>query len=210
MAARFTARLEENVLAILLVSMTLLVFMEVVLRFGFNTGFLWAQELTLHISAWFVLFGASYGVKVGAHIGVDVLVARLPRDKRRIVSMVAAALCLLYCLLFLIGSWNYLSGIYEAGESLEDIGFPHWIANMLGEEQAWELLKVDTEDPLLPTWMGHSSLIFGFLLLVYRFLQAGWSFATGKADSFAHADEAKEALEHDLVAHDEENGEAKP
>ncbi|WP_372836430.1 TRAP transporter small permease, partial [Pontibacterium sp.] len=58
---------EESFLSLLMVSMTLLVFAEVVLRFGFNTGIHWAQEVTLLIAAWFVLYGASYGVKVGAH-----------------------------------------------------------------------------------------------------------------------------------------------
>jgi len=42
---------EEAIISLLLVSMTLLVFIEVVLRFGFGTGFSWGQELTLHLSA---------------------------------------------------------------------------------------------------------------------------------------------------------------
>lgn len=72
-------RIEEGILSLLLVAMTLLVFAEVVARFGFNAGIHWAQEATLLMAGWFVLFGASYGVKVGAHIGVDVFVKMLPR-----------------------------------------------------------------------------------------------------------------------------------
>ena len=61
---RLLNRTEEAVICLLLVLTTLLVFVDVVMRFGFNTGFMWTQELTLHMSAWFVLFGASYGIKV--------------------------------------------------------------------------------------------------------------------------------------------------
>jgi hypothetical protein len=46
-------------------------FSEVIARFLFNIGFLWMEEVTLTLGAWFVLFGASLGVKVGAQIGVD-------------------------------------------------------------------------------------------------------------------------------------------
>ena len=59
MFLRFLNKTEEALIAILLVSTTLLVFLDVVMRFGFNAGFLWSQELTLQMSAWFVLLGAS-------------------------------------------------------------------------------------------------------------------------------------------------------
>lgn len=62
---KFLHRFEETAIGILLVAMTLLVFVEVVLRFVFNTGLFWAQEVTLYMSAWLVLIGASWGyVKV--------------------------------------------------------------------------------------------------------------------------------------------------
>ncbi len=52
-------KIEEGFLSILLVSMTVLVFAEVVARFVFNHGIMWAQELTLIINSWMVLIGAS-------------------------------------------------------------------------------------------------------------------------------------------------------
>ena len=75
-------KLEELIICLLLASMTLLVFVEVVLRFGFGIGLMWSQELTLHLSAWMVLFGVSYGIKVGSHIGVDALVKIMPPTAR--------------------------------------------------------------------------------------------------------------------------------
>ena len=102
MVRNLITKLEEGFLSVLLVSMTLLVFAEVIARFGFNAGIHWAQEVTLLLAAWFVLFGASYGVKVGAHIGVDVFVKLLPQNTHRFITLVAVALCLVYCGLFLI------------------------------------------------------------------------------------------------------------
>lgn len=188
-------RIEEGILAFLLVGMTLLVFVEVVLRFGFNTGIHWAQEVTLHLSAWFVLFGASYGVKVGAHIGVDAVVRLLPPQTKRIVSMFAVLLCLTYCALIIMGAWVYLAKVYEIGIGLDDTRIPMWLVNTMTEETAWDFWRIDTEDPVLPTWIAHSIILLGFVLLFIRFVEVGWNFATGKADSFHFADEAEEALE---------------
>lgn len=173
MVSRAIGRLEEGLISLLLVGMTLLVFVEVILRFGFNTGFLWMQELTLLCSAWFVMLGASYGVKAGSHIGVDAIVRLLPTGLKRIVSIVAVLLCLAYCGILFTGSWVYLSKIYSIGLELEDMVFPKWVA--------------------------HSILVIGFGLLALRFLELLWKMLKGEMDSFHLPDEAKEALEE--VAH---------
>ncbi|MBW2683480.1 MAG: TRAP transporter small permease subunit, partial [Deltaproteobacteria bacterium] len=99
MFMRILNRTEEAVICILLVLTTLLVFVDVVMRFGFNTGFMWSQELTLHMSGWFVLFGASYGLKVGSHIGMDSFVKLFSRNVRRILTAAAAILAIVYCCL---------------------------------------------------------------------------------------------------------------
>ncbi len=168
MLERVINQLEEGFISLLLVCMTLLVFMEVVLRFGFNIGFLWVEELTLHLSAWMVLFGASYGLKVGSHIGVDAVVKLLPAKGRRIVTLCAVALCLVYCALFIQGAWVYLSKVHSIQIELEDLPIQKYVA--------------------------HSILLFGFILLGFRFIQLGWKVFKGEQDGFGLADEAKDAL----------------
>ncbi|MCW8885523.1 MAG: TRAP transporter small permease [Motiliproteus sp.] len=169
MISKLTTRLEESFLAILLVGMTLLVFAEVVMRFVFGAGIHWAQEVTLLMSAWFVLFGASYGVKVGCHIGVDVFVKMLPHGVHRGVTVFALLLSLVYCGLFLYGSWIYLEKLHLIGIELEDLPVPKWI----------------------PT----SILFIGFSLLAFRLSQLLWKVLKGEEEGFHLADEAKESME---------------
>lgn len=165
---RIINSIEEGIIAILLASMTLLVFIEVVLRFGFGTGFMWGEELTLHISAWMVLFGASYGIKVGSHIGVDALVKILPSTVRKIVSAIAVIACLAYTGIFMTGAWTYLAKIRMIGIEMEDLHFPKWIA--------------------------HSILFIGMALIAIRLLMLLWAIATGKAEGFTLTDEAKDSM----------------
>lgn len=165
---RMLNRVEEGFIALVLVAMTLLVFIEVILRFGFDTGLQWSEELTLYLSAWMVLFGASYGVKVGSHIGVDAVVGLLPTKGRRVAGLIAVALCLIYCVLFLMGSWQYLDVLVLAGIEMEDLPIPRWIAQ--------------------------SILLIGFVLLAVRFMEAGWRIVKGEADGLPHSAHVDQAL----------------
>jgi C4-dicarboxylate transporter DctQ subunit len=180
MFMRFINRAEEAVICILLITTTLLVFVDVVMRFGFNTGFMWSQELTLHMSAWMVLFGASYGLKVGSHIGMDAFVKIFPSIGRRILTGIAAIGAIIYCGLILYGSWVYLAKM--------------------------KMIGIDLEDIPVPTWIAHSLLLVGYLFLMIRLSMILWSVIVGKADGFKHADEAKESL---ALAEDIVKGEAK-
>ena len=166
---RLVNRAEEGIISLLLVGMTLLVFADVVMRFGFNTGLLWSEELTLHMSAWFVLFGASYGLKVGAHIGVDALVRLFGSLGQRILTGIGVVLSLAYCGLFIYGAWIYLAKMKKIGIELEDLP--------------------------IQTWIAHSILLIGFVLLGIRLFELLWAVITGKATSFGHKDEAEESLQ---------------
>ena len=76
---RWLEHIEEGLIVFLMAGMTLVTFMQVVVRYVFNYSFVWALELTGLMFAWLIFVGMSYGVRVGAHIGVDALVKALRR-----------------------------------------------------------------------------------------------------------------------------------
>ena len=76
-AARFVlrtlSRIEEYVLFLMVFQMGVSVFIQVVMRYVFRSAITWLDEL-VHIEVIFLtFFGASLGIKYGAHICVDVL-----------------------------------------------------------------------------------------------------------------------------------------
>jgi C4-dicarboxylate transporter DctQ subunit len=85
----FIDRIEEMLISGILGVMTLITFANVVTRYGFNQNILWALELTVFLFGWLVLLGASYAVKKGAHLGVDIVINILPPEPRRILGLVA-------------------------------------------------------------------------------------------------------------------------
>ena len=93
MLSRLVNRLEEGLIAFLLGTMTLITFSQVVARYVFNSGAVWALELTTYLFAWLVLIGVSYAVKIGGHLGVDAFVKILPSRQQRVLVVVAGLLC---------------------------------------------------------------------------------------------------------------------
>jgi len=93
----------------------------------------------------------------------------MPSRLHRSVTVFAVVLCLIYCGLFLYGSWIYVAKMKMIGIELEDLP--------------------------VPKWMPLSILVIGFSLLIVRFLELGWKVVKGDAEGFHFADEAKESME---------------
>ena len=55
-------RIEELIVIVMLALMTLLTFLQVVMRYGFNSGFPWALELSTVFFAAMIFVGISYAV----------------------------------------------------------------------------------------------------------------------------------------------------
>ena len=100
-------KFEENTIALALGPMTALTFVNVIMRYAFNTSIIWSLEVTLVLFAWLVLFGISYGFKITAHLGVDALINVLPSRGKRMMAIVAGILTLFYGMLLFKGAWDY-------------------------------------------------------------------------------------------------------
>lgn len=160
--------LEEWIVASMLALMTALTFVQVVMRYVFNSGLSWALELTTVFFAFMIFVGISYGVRVGSHIGVDALVKLLGHNARRTVSVVAVLLSLLYVGLVLTGASTYVLKMKDAGIEFEDMPI-----------ERWQVLAI---------------MPIGYLLTGWRFLQILTGLVSGKTESLHLADEAAEAL----------------
>lgn len=111
---------------VVLAFMTLLTFVQVVLRYGFGSSLVWSLEATTYAFAWLVLVGMSYGVRTEAHIAVDLLTSRLSPPVARAVAGVALACGLAYCALMIYGSGTLVERLLALGNDARDIPLPRW------------------------------------------------------------------------------------
>jgi C4-dicarboxylate transporter DctQ subunit len=117
--------------------------------------------------AWLIFTGMSYGVRVGAHIGVDAVVKSLSAGAARMVGIVATVLCIVYASIVFVGGYQYVHKMYDVGILMQDIPIQQWIPRVI--------------------------LPLGFALLALRFLQVLYRLATG-GEAHLLGDEAADAL----------------
>jgi C4-dicarboxylate transporter, DctQ subunit len=163
------SRLEEGLLALLLALMTLVTFAQVIARYVFNYSFVWALELTMYFFGALIFLGISYGVRVGAHIGVDAFVRLLSPLAARRLAVISTLLCIVYAAIVLYGSWIYVSKIYMVGIMAQDLPIPQWVPRVV--------------------------LPLGFLLLIYRFGEVLWHLIKGDHASLL-GDEVADAMKY--------------
>jgi len=99
-------RTVEGLMALDLALMVLLVFSNVVGRYGLGTGFAGGEEVARLLFVWLVFLGAILALRRRAHLGVELVQARLPRWARRSCAVVTHLLTLYALWLFLAGSWT--------------------------------------------------------------------------------------------------------
>ncbi|MCG7491995.1 TRAP transporter small permease [Thalassobius sp. Cn5-15] len=215
--SRFVHEFEETFIAIILGLMTIITFINVILRYGFNTGLIWGLEATAFLFAWLVLFGMSYAVKVTAHLGVDAVLNAVPSRVRRIMGLITVAICIAYAFLLLKGAWDYWAP-FAGFDATTGRWFPTGFAN--SRDQAWyevgDIYMVDWLrfiEPIfnageayekLPRFIPYVMLPIGAALLFFRVLQASWRLISGQQDSLIVSHEAEDAVE-DVRHHNAED-----
>lgn len=89
-----------------LVGMVVLVFGNVVLRYGLNSGITSSEEVSRWLFVWLVFLGAIVALRERQHLGVEVLVRRLPVMGQKLCLIVSQLLMLVTLWLFMSGSWE--------------------------------------------------------------------------------------------------------
>ena len=73
----------EALIAFMLAVMVVLVFGNVVLRYGFNSGITVSEEVSRWLFIWMTFLGAVVALKEHGHLGVDMVVQRLPKAGKK-------------------------------------------------------------------------------------------------------------------------------
>ncbi|OLU29020.1 TRAP transporter small permease [Pseudomonas sp. PA27(2017)] len=154
--ARVWNKAEEMMVAFLLAGMTLVTFSYVVFNnlygvfyalgdalpfgsdamFAIGDGILYvAQEMTWSVAltkamfGWLIFVGLAWGVRIGAHIGVDLLVRLFKPALQKAVAILALLICLAYCALMAYSSEQWVAVLFNIGTGAEDLdrfGVQQW------------------------------------------------------------------------------------
>jgi TRAP-type mannitol/chloroaromatic compound transport system permease small subunit len=106
----------------LALAMIALVASNVLLRYAFSFGSVWAQELEWHLLAAVILLGMSHAMQRGESVRVDVFYADFSPRAKFFVNLVSGLLMVAIALIFIKLSVNYVAQSFAIDETSPDPG----------------------------------------------------------------------------------------
>ncbi len=138
---------ERTLIVVLLGTMVILAFLQVILRNFFSAGILWAEPFLRHLVLWIGFLGASLATQQEKHINIDILTRLAPPKVVNAIHILTNLFAAVVCAVLANAGWTFLLSEQESGDSLFTIG--------------------STE---MPAWWFQSIIPIGFGLMSFRFL----------------------------------------
>lgn len=121
---------EDFFISVLLISASAILFVNVVGRYVFNTGFVWAEELVRYEIIWLVFVGGSVAARKGIHIGVDAIVHLMPPTAQRLTNIAVLVLCVGFCAVLAIYGWELVAQTRMFNQRTPAMQIPFWLVQM--------------------------------------------------------------------------------
>lgn len=215
--------IEETLIALILGLMTVITFVNVIVRYVFNasyfipvtkafglpTNLLWALEMVTILFAWLVILGTSYCVRTVSHLGVDAVLNLVSKNMKRGMAVFSVLCCIVYAGLLLKGGWDFWSNFANLPQTTGR-WFPTGFEDKFLSKGWYE--TDDMEMPFIlrfledwfnegeayekiPRLLPYMVIPIGFGLLFYRFCQLGIQVLRGSRDVIIVSHEAEDAVE---------------
>jgi len=131
MLTRWIDGLNEWIGRVIVARVTLLlvavVFVDVVMRYAFNTSFVVTQELEWHIFAFIFLIGAGYTLLKDGHVRVDIIYQRLDIKPKAWINFIGVIFFLIPgCIMVIVTSWKFTYNALTVLEGSPDPGGIPW------------------------------------------------------------------------------------
>lgn len=101
-------RILSVILVVMLSGMALMVFVNVVMRYGFNSGIAVSEEMSRYFFVWLTFIGAVLAHREGLHMGVETLVSRFGRSGRLVLMGLSNLVILGVSGILFWGTWKQL------------------------------------------------------------------------------------------------------
>ena len=121
-------KLERNFLAWTIIFSSLLLFVNVVMRYVFLLPIYWAEELSRYLMVWMIFIGASQTTLYGGHIAVDIVPRLLSKRANAILAIIINLLCILFALVLIYFSFKQVMRVKAAQQISPALEMPMWIA----------------------------------------------------------------------------------
>jgi C4-dicarboxylate transporter DctQ subunit len=141
---RYFSLLERYFLGGTIFFTSLLLLINVIMRYIFNNSIYWAEELVRYLMVWVIFVGAGQVAKHEGHITVDILYRSVPARAKLFLDYLVNVIAIIFC--FILAYYGYLQ-----------------MMRVYSSQQISPALE-------LPMWLVYLSIPLGSLLMVIRYI----------------------------------------
>jgi TRAP-type C4-dicarboxylate transport system permease small subunit len=119
-------RVEQTSLVILLSSMIVIAFLQIILRNVFDTGLSWGDSLVRNLVLWVSFIGAALATKEGKHINIDVVSQWMPPLGKGVMEFLTQLFSFFICGLLTFAALKFIKNEAQMG-NVTFLRIPAWI-----------------------------------------------------------------------------------
>jgi len=108
--------IEEIFLIVLLTGMSLVIGLQVFMRYVMKSSLSWSEEIARYMFIWMVYIGISYGIKRERHVKIDAAVKLFPKKIQKYIFVLSDLIFLVFAIIIIIQSKNVAMTIFELGQ----------------------------------------------------------------------------------------------
>lgn len=124
---RILYRIETVVMLTFTIGAFAVGFMQVLLRYAFNTGFPWSEGILITLTVWAAMIGGGRAVRDRLHVRVEVFADALPPKPRKYVLLLSEGISMMYCAVMAWFGWLYTKFVWELGNVSFEAYIPEWM-----------------------------------------------------------------------------------
>lgn len=118
---------EISICVALLSAMTLILAVQVFMRYVMGASLSWSEELARYLFIWLIYLGISFGARQMRHIKIDAALKLFPSGMRPGVVILGDILFLFFALYVVWTSWSVIERQLMLGQTSPAIGVSMWI-----------------------------------------------------------------------------------
>ncbi|MFZ5943048.1 MAG: TRAP transporter small permease [Bacillota bacterium] len=121
------SKAEEWFCALGFVFATALMFLNVILRYVFNAGIPWSEELIRYIIIWATFIGIGLLARKEAHVSIDFFAAFMSKKNQKYMTLFADLVSIVFCLMMIYYSWDTVGKQIATAQKSPALQLPFYV-----------------------------------------------------------------------------------
>ena len=116
--------LEEFMIIPLIFAMSLIIFIQVIMRYVFHSSLTWSEELARYLFVWLVYFSVSFTARRQKHIRIDAAINLYPQKLRPYIDILSEVVVLAFSVFIAVTGVTVFQKIAWSGQMSPAMGLP--------------------------------------------------------------------------------------